>query len=79
MAIESFYEKVVQYISSRPKELFTDRFFIQYQKRKCHEHVIGRNKIDETPQNIATFSKLPDAKMHTGHCFRRSRATLYFE
>ena len=44
----------------RPKESFTDRFFIQYHNIKCQRQVIGRNKIGETP----------------GHCFRKTRATL---
>ena len=73
---ELFYEKIKQYTLLRPNEPFADRYFIQYQKGKCHHQVIGRNKIGETPQAIALYLNLPNAKMYTGHCFRRTGATL---
>lgn len=73
---ELFYDTVKQYTALRPSESFTDRFFIQYQKGKCHKQVIGKNKIGEIPQTIAEFLKLPNAKLYTKHWFRRTAATL---
>ncbi|XP_039307828.1 uncharacterized protein LOC120358251 [Solenopsis invicta] len=71
-----FYKKVTQYMSLRPKDQFTDRFFIQYHKGKCQRQVIGKNKIGETPQIIAAYLNLENPKQYTGHCFRRTGATL---
>ncbi|OXU17037.1 hypothetical protein TSAR_016695 [Trichomalopsis sarcophagae] len=73
---EHFYDKVKKYTSLRPSDLSSDRFFIQYQKEKCVHQVIGRNKIRETPQAIASYLDLQDANSYTGHCFRRTGATL---
>lgn len=44
-----FYSKVKEYMSLRPKEKFTGRFFIQYAKEKCTKQVMGKNKIGSTP------------------------------
>ena len=60
----------------RPNESFTDRFFIQYHNGKCQRQVIGRNKIGETPQSIASYLNSPDPKLYTEHCFHRTGATL---
>ncbi|XP_031788814.1 uncharacterized protein LOC100679699 isoform X1 [Nasonia vitripennis] len=57
---EHFYDKVKKYISLRPSDLSSDMFFIQYQKGKCVHQVID----------------LQDANRYTGHCFRRTGATL---
>ncbi|XP_043473405.1 uncharacterized protein LOC122505688 [Leptopilina heterotoma] len=73
---EMFYDKVNSYSSLRPNDEFTDRFFVQYNKGKCIRQVIGRNKFGEIPQLIAEYLKLPNSKLYTGHCFRRTSATL---
>lgn len=70
-----FYNKVKQYTDLRPSDS-PDRFFVNYAKGKCTRQVIGKNKIGETPQAIALFLGLPDPKTYTGHCFRRTSATL---
>lgn len=54
----------------------SDRFFIVYQKGKCHRQVIGKHKISETPNTIALFLNLPEPERYTGHSFRRSAATI---
>lgn len=74
-----FYDTVKKYILLRPTEQFTDRFFIQYQKGKCIRQPIGRHKIGETPENIASYLGLENAKRYTGHCFRRTASTLLSE
>ena len=40
------------------------------------KQVIGKNKLALYPKSIAEFLKLPDAATYTGHCFRRTAATL---
>lgn len=71
-----FYNYVKEYISLRPVKNFTDRFFIRYQDGKCLHQVIGINKIYEIPQLIATYLGLKEPKRYTGHCYRRTGATL---
>lgn len=71
-----FHGIVQKYIQLRPAENFTDRFFISYSKGKCTRQVIGKNKIGEVPKLIASYLNLSDPKSYTGHCFRRSAATL---
>lgn len=72
----NFYALVKKYINLRPSEDFTDRFFINYNKGKCIRQVIGKNKIGDVPKLIASFLNLKDPKTYTGHCFRRTAATL---
>lgn len=71
-----FYDTVKKYISLRPSEKFSDRFFIKYAEGKCARSAIGRHKIGEVPEKIAAYLKLPEPKRYTGHCFRRTSATL---
>ena len=71
-----FYAKVKKYISLRPQDHFTERFFIYYLNGKCHHQVIGKNKIGFTPSIIASFLGLENSSKYTGHCFRRTSATL---
>lgn len=71
-----FYNKVKQYISLRLSEQFSDRFFIQYHHGKCIRQPIGRHKIGEVPEHIASYLQLENTKRYTGHCFRRTAATL---
>lgn len=60
----------------RPSDNFTDRFFVNYFKGKCTRQVIGKNKIGDVPKTIATFLNLENPKTYTGHCLRRTAATL---
>lgn len=43
---------------------------------KCTVQPVGINTFGKIPTNIAEFLKLPDPKQFTGHCFRRSSASL---
>ena len=70
------YDKVNDYIKLRPNNLNTDRFFLQYKNGLCVRQVIGKNKISEVPKMIAMFLKLEDPESYTGHCLRRTAATL---
>ena len=38
--------------------------------------VIGINKIAKFPNDIAKFLQIPNQNEYTGHCFRRTAATL---
>ena len=41
-----------------------------------HFYFVGVNQIGKVPSEVAEFLKLPETKMYTGHCFRRTSATL---
>lgn len=38
--------------------------------------VIGKNKISSIPKLIATYLKLPNPELYSGHCFRRTSSVL---
>lgn len=65
-------------MSLRPANMdqINSRFFINYQNGKCSRQVVGINKISKFPNEIAQFLTLPNPQDYTGHCFRRTSATL---
>jgi integrase len=65
-----------KYISLRPANATTSRLFIKYQNGKCTNQNIGMNTVAKVPKDIAEFLKLPEPQLYTGHCFRRTSATL---
>lgn len=67
---------VKKYIGLRPSNVISKRFFLNYQKGRCTRQPIGINKIAQFPKVIATFLNLPNPQSYTGHCFRRTSATL---
>ena len=74
----SFYPPCKKYLNLRKNvEIpgFT-QFFINYQQGKCTKQVVGINKIGNVPKQIALFLMLPNPKLYTGHCLRRSSATI---
>lgn len=75
--ITSEMSKIVQkYIALRPNNIQTNRFFINYQHRKCTIQAIGINKFRKNPQRIAEYLKLESPESYTGHSFRRTSATV---
>lgn len=64
-------------VDLRPNNLAERCFFFNYQNGKCARQVVGINKFGSNPSQVAEFLKLPNAKLYTGHCFRRSSATLF--
>lgn len=52
------------------------RFFLYYKNGKCTRQVIGKNTFGQIPFRIATYLGISNAKEYTGHCFRRSSATM---
>lgn len=73
---DSFLETIRKYIALRPHNVQHDKFFINYRQQKCTVQPVGINTIYKIPQKIAEFLKLPNPEMYTGHCFRRSAATM---
>jgi hypothetical protein len=53
-----------------------DRFFLFYNNGKCTRQPVGINTFGQLPSKIAAYLTLEDPKTYTGHCFRRSSATL---
>lgn len=73
---ETYLEYYRKYIASRPKDFNSLRFFFKYTNGKGFKQAVGIHQFGKMPQIVATFLKLPDAKQYTGHCFRRSSATI---
>lgn len=65
-----------QYFSLRPKNPTTNRLFINYRSGACTNQPVGMNTIAKIPSEIAHFLGLPEPARYTGHCFRRTSATL---
>ncbi|KAJ6648326.1 hypothetical protein Bhyg_03554, partial [Pseudolycoriella hygida] len=68
-----------RYIALRPLSAKNDRFFLGYRAGKCVCQPVGINTFASMPSKIATLLGLNDPKKYTGHCFRRSSATILAE
>lgn len=73
---DEFVNLVKKYKDLRPKDMKSDNFFINYKNGKCTRQNIGRHKIAAMPKEIAAYLNLENPEAYTGHCFRRSSATL---
>ncbi|XP_066583293.1 tyrosine recombinase XerC-like [Prorops nasuta] len=73
---EKFYGFVKKYMDLKPKDVNINRFFLNYQHGKCTKQPVGKNKIAGIPKEIARFLGLNNPDSYTGHCFRRTSATL---
>lgn len=60
----------------RPSHTHKKRLFLKYSRGKCVDQHVGINKIGEIPSLIAKWLGKELHKSYTGHCFRRSSATL---
>lgn len=65
-----------KYINLRPKIIVHSRFFVNYVKEKCTVQPVGIHKIGSVPSIVAKFLNLPNSSSYTGHCFRRTSASL---
>lgn len=54
----------------------TQRFFCTYRNGRCINSSVGINTIGKIPSQVAEYLKLEAPKDYSGHCFRRSAATL---
>jgi integrase len=69
-------DMVRKYATLRPSHTPHARFFINYKKGRCTVQPVGINTFGGLPSKIANFLELPSAKEYTGHCFRRTSASL---
>lgn len=51
-------------------------FFLNYISGKCTQQRFGINKFGALGKTIAIYLNLPHPNLYTGHCFRRTSATL---
>lgn len=71
-----FMQLYKKYTSLRPPHINHKRFFIYYKNGKCSTQVIGKNSLGKIPSIIANYLHLPNANLYTGHCIRRTSATM---
>lgn len=71
-----YYEICKKYMNLRPKNCVTPSFFINYINGKCTVQNVGINKFGGMGKEIAAYLNLPDPTLYTGHCFRRTSATI---
>jgi len=60
----------------RPDNTTHHRFFAAYNDGTCTKQCIGINTFGKMPCKIAVYLGLQAPEMNTGHCFRRSSATM---
>lgn len=73
---ENLMKLIRKYVSLRPKHVTHKRFFILYRNNKCSAQPVGVNTFAKMPYNIAKFLQLNQPHLYTGHCFRRSSASI---
>lgn len=73
---ESYYNTVKKYTTLRVPATPTTAFFVNYVKMKCTKQPVGINKLASFGKQIAIFLKLQNPECFTGHCFRRTSATI---
>ncbi|XP_031331917.1 uncharacterized protein LOC116162438 [Photinus pyralis] len=71
-----FLHLIRKYAALRPETIQHQRFFIFYKNGKCTTQPVGKNTLGKVPSTIASFLKLPNPQLYTGHCLRRSSTTL---
>lgn len=75
--VEEFYlDFYRRYMALRPANVGHRRLFLKYVKGKCTKNPVGINTFGKFPAAIAKFLQLPNSNLYTGHCFRRSSASL---
>jgi integrase len=74
-----FYEIYKKYATLRPSNAYERRFFLNYQNGKCTVQPVGINKFGNIPKQIAGYLHLKDPELYTGHCFRRTSATIFYD
>jgi integrase len=65
-----------KYVSLRSPLTEHRRLFVNCQKGKCTVQPVGINKFAKVPAIIANYLKILDASSYTGHCWRRTSASL---
>lgn len=67
---------IKKYTLLRPSNMNCNRLFLKYSKGKCSKQPVGINTFGKMPCIIAKYLNLPNPTAFTGHCFRRSSATM---
>lgn len=65
---------VREYSALRPQGVL--RFFVAYRNKKCTLQPVGKNTFGKIPSRVAEWLGLDNPKTYTGHCGRRTSATL---
>lgn len=65
-----------KYFSMRPNHVNHRKFFVYYKSGKCTVQPVGINSFANMPKKIAEYLQLPNSSSYTGHCLRRTSATL---
>jgi integrase len=65
-----------KYVSLRSPLTEHRRLFVNCQTGKCTVQPVGIYKFAKVPAIIANYLKIPDASSYTGHCWRRTSASL---
>lgn len=63
----------------RPADYNDVNFFVNYNNGRCTKQNVEMNKIGNMGKQIASYLELPNPELYTGHCFRRSSATLLID
>lgn len=74
-----FYDITKKYLNLRPELSTNVNFFIKYYKGKCMSQNVGINTFGNMGKIMASYLKLPNPELYTGHCFRRTSATLLID
>ena len=74
--VGEFYKFCKNYLTIRSEIESSNRLFLKMHEGRCTNLPLGINTIGAIPKKIATFLQLPEPELYTGHCFRRTSATL---
>lgn len=67
------------YAGLRPRNIGTRRLFLGYRNGKCIAQPAGMHIIGGVPKKVAEFLALEHPEDYTGHCLRRSGASMVAE
>jgi integrase len=73
------YDIYKKYVKLRPHHVASRRFFLGYQHGKCIAQPAGMHTIGGVPRKVAEFLGLDHPESYTGHCLRRSGASMVAE
>lgn len=65
-----------KYIELRSPKTPHQRLFVCYRSGKCTVQPVGIHTFGQIPCKVASFLGLPNSHEYTGHCWRRTSATL---
>lgn len=68
-----------EYAKLRPSHVGSRRFFLGYKHGKCVAQPVGMHTIGGVPRKVAEFLGLDQPGNYTGHCLRRSGASMVAE